>query len=223
MAVSTSIIFEKMVDTHNQSEDEDLYFSASDDDASASDDVFVEKPPTQIGPYTISVILGEGGYGIVYLADQQQPIRRRVALKVIKPGMDSKQVLARFEAERQALALLDHPNITKIFDAGATSTARPYFVMEYVDGVPITDYCDCNRLTIEERLQLFVQVCDAVQHAHQKGLIHRDLKPTNILVRTQDGHPLAKIIDFGVAKAVGQPLTDRTLHTGNGQLMGTPE
>jgi serine/threonine protein kinase len=161
--------------------------------------------------------------GIVYLAEQVEPIRRKVALKVIKPGMDSKRVIARFKAERQALALLDHPNIAHVHDAGTNEAGRPYFVMEYVKGLSITEYCDRHKLTIEERLRLFQQVCQAVQHAHQKGIIHRDIKPSNILVSMQDGKAVPKIIDFGVAKALRQPLTERTLATENSQLLGTPE
>jgi serine/threonine protein kinase len=161
--------------------------------------------------------------GIVYLAEQKQPIRRQVALKVIKPGMDSKRVIARFEAERQALALLDHPNIAHVHDAGTTETGRPYFVMEYVKGLSITEHCDRHKLAIEDRLGLFIQVCQAVQHAHQKGIIHRDIKPSNILVSLQDDQAVPKIIDFGVAKALAQPLTERTLATEESQLLGTPE
>jgi len=168
-------------------------------------------------------VLGEGGMGIVYLAEQQEPIRRKVALKVIKPGMDSKRVIARFEAERQALALLDHPNIAHVYDAGTTEAGLPYFVMEYVKGLSITEHCDREKLTIEDRLGLFVQVCQAVQHAHQKGIIHRDIKPSNILVLMQDDRAIPKIIDFGVAKALAQPLTERTLATEDSQLLGTPE
>ncbi|MBA4067691.1 MAG: serine/threonine protein kinase, partial [Isosphaera sp.] len=160
--------------------------------------------------------------GVVWLAEQTAPVRRQVALKVIRPGMDSRTVLARFEAERQALALMDHPNIAKVFDAGATADGRPFFVMELVDGVPITDYCDRHRLTPERRLGLFAAVCRAVQHAHQKGVIHRDIKPTNVLVTVYDGEPVPKVIDFGLAKATGQPLTDRTLATGLGAVAGTP-
>ena len=147
--------------------------------------------------------------GVVYMAEQTQPVRRKVALKVIKPGMDTRQVIARFEAERQALALMDHPNIAKVLDAGATDSGRPYFVMELVRGIPITEYCDQDRLSIRERLELFVLVCQAVQHAHQKGIIHRDLKPSNILVTLHDGVPVPKVIDFGVAKATGQSLTEQ--------------
>jgi serine/threonine protein kinase/Tfp pilus assembly protein PilF len=183
----------------------------------------MEKPGGKIGRYKLLSILGEGGMGIVYLAEQQQPIKRRVALKVIKPGMDSKRVFARFEAERQALALLDHPNIAHVHDAGTTEAARPYFVMEYVKGLPITEYCDQHKLTIENRLNLFRQVCLAVNHAHQKGIIHRDIKPSNILVSTQDDRVVPKIIDFGVAKALSMPLTEQTLATEDNQLLGTPE
>ncbi|HEY5909524.1 MAG TPA: serine/threonine-protein kinase [Verrucomicrobiae bacterium] len=176
----------------------------------------------RIGPYKLLQKLGEGGYGVVYMAEQEQPIRRRVALKIIKLGMDTKNVIARFEAERQALALMDHPNIARVLDAGATETGRPYFVMELVYGVKITEYCDQNRVGMRERLKLFVQVCNAVQHAHQKGIIHRDLKPSNIMVTMHDGVPVPKVIDFGIAKATEQRLTDKTLFTSYAQLMGTP-
>lgn len=177
----------------------------------------------QIGPYKLLSTLGEGGCGIVYLADQKRPVKRRVAIKVIKPGMDSKQVIARFKAEEQALALLDHPNISRVFSAGTTEAGRPYFVMEYVKGVPITEHCDRHKLKIEDRLDLFLQVCDAIQHAHQKGIIHRDIKPSNILVPIEGDSAMLKVIDFGVAKAISQPLTERTLFTEQGQLIGTPE
>ena len=150
------------------------------------------------------------------MAEQTEPVRRKVALKVIKAGMDTRQVVARFEAERQALALMDHPNIAKVFDGGATDAGRPYFVMELVKGVPITEFCDEHHLTPRQRLELFVPVCQAVQHAHQKGIIHRDLKPSNVLVALHDGEPVPKVIDFGVAKALGQQLTDKTLFTGFG-------
>jgi len=176
-----------------------------------------------IGRYKLLHVLGEGGMGIVYLAEQEEPIKRQVALKVIKPGMDSKRVIERFGAERQALALLDHPNIAHIHEADTTNSGRPYFVMEYVEGIPITEYCDRHRLTIEDRLDLFLQVCHAIHHAHQKGIIHRDIKPSNILISTQDDQAVPKIIDFGVAKAIVQPLTERTLVTEQGQLFGTPE
>ena len=182
-----------------------------------------EKPGDHIGHYKLLQQIGEGGCGVVYMAEQEQPIRRRVALKVIKLGMDTKAVVARFEAERQALALMDHPNIAKVLDAGATDTGRPYFVMELVRGIKITEYCDQNNLSTEERLNLFVQVCHAIQHAHQKGIIHRDIKPSNILVTVHDGKPLPKIIDFGIAKATsGQLLTDKTLFTAFEQFIGTP-
>jgi serine/threonine protein kinase/tetratricopeptide (TPR) repeat protein len=182
-----------------------------------------EGPGTVLGPYKLLEQLGEGGMGTVFMAEQTQPVRRKVALKVIKAGMDSKQVLARFEAERQALALMDHPNIARVLDAGCTDTGRPYFVMELIKGVPITTYCDEKRLTPRQRLELFVPVCQAVQHAHQKGIIHRDLKPSNILAALYDGIPVVKIIDFGVAKATGQQLTERTLFTGFGAVVGTLE
>src|SRR3954447_23423074 len=160
--------------------------------------------------------------GVVYVAEQHVPVRRKVALKVIKPGMDTRQVVARFEAERQALAMMDHPNIAKIFDGGVTESGRPYFVMELVRGVSITEYCDGERLPIRERLELFVLVCRAVQHAHQKGVIHRDLKPSNILVTLHDGVPVPKVIDFGIAKAAGPGLTEQTVYTAFTQLVGTP-
>jgi serine/threonine protein kinase len=182
-----------------------------------------EGPGTVIGPFLLKQQIGEGGFGVVFLAEQEQPVRRRLALKIVKPGMDTREVIARFEAERQALALMDHPHIAKVFDAGATDAGRPYFVMELVQGVPITDYCDQSQLTTCERLELFVTVCQAVQHAHQKGVIHRDLKPTNVLVAMQDGKPTPKIIDFGVAKAIGeQALTEHTLTTAFAQMVGTP-
>ena len=182
-----------------------------------------EKPGDRIGRYKLLQQIGEGGCGVVYMADQEEPVKRRVALKVIKPGMDSKQVLARFEAERQALALMDHPNIAKVLDAGATDNGRPYFVMELVKGIPITRYCDEKQLTTDSRLKLFVLVCQAIQHAHQKGIIHRDIKPSNILVADHDGTPVPKIIDFGIAKATtDQRLTDKTLFTAFEQFIGTP-
>ena len=181
-------------------------------------------PPREIGPYRLLEELGEGGFGVVYLAERREPMVQRVALKILKAGMDSRNVVARFEQERQALALMDHPNIARVFDAGQTEQGRPYFVMEYVRGEPINAYCDKRRLTIRARLELFSQVCDAVQHAHNKGVIHRDLKPSNILVvEAEDGRGRPVIIDFGVAKAIASRLTDMTLHTEQGVLIGTPE
>ena len=182
-----------------------------------------EKPGDKIGRYKLLQQIGEGGCGVVYMADQEEPIKRRVALKVIKPGMDTKEVLGRFEAERQALAMMDHPNIAKVFDAGATETGRPFFVMELVRGIPITRYCDENKFATKQRLELFMQVCHAIQHAHQKGIIHRDIKPSNVLVADHDGVPVPKIIDFGIAKATsGQTLTDKTVFTALEQFIGTP-
>src|SRR5580692_10286887 len=183
----------------------------------------LEKPGDRIGRYKLLQQIGEGGCGVVYLAEQEEPVRRQIAIKVIKLGMDTKIVISRFEAERQALALMDHPNIAKIFDAGATETGRPYFVMELVRGVKITDYCDQNNVPVEQRLELFILVCQAIQHAHQKGIIHRDIKPSNILVADHDGVPVPKIIDFGIAKAItGQTLTDKTVFTALEQFIGTP-
>ena len=182
-----------------------------------------ETPGTMIGRYKLLQLIGEGGFGVVYLAEQTEPVRRQVALKLIKPGMDSKNVLARFGAERQALALMDHPNIAKVLDAGTAENGRPYFIMELVKGQPITKYCDAHRLTPRERLELFGPICQAVQHAHQKGIIHRDLKPSNVLVGIYDGRPVVKIIDFGVAKAAGQRLTEQTLFTEFGAVVGTLE
>ena len=181
-----------------------------------------ELPGAVVGQYKLLEQIGEGGFGVVFMAEQQQPIRRKVALKVLKPGMDTRQVVARFEAERQALGQMDHPNIALVFDGGATASGRPYFVMELVRGVPVTDFSDQNRLSIPERLELFVDVCHAVQHAHQKGIIHRDIKPSNVLVTLHDDRALIKVIDFGIAKATGQQLTDKTLFTNFAQMIGTP-
>src|SRR5262249_49728167 len=175
-----------------------------------------------IGHYRLMEEIGEGGMGLVFVAEQQHPVRRKVALKVIKPGMDTRQVVARFEAERQALALMDHPNIAKVLDGGARGAGRPSFVIELVRGVSITRFCDDGHLSVRERLTLFLDVCSAVQHAHQKGVIHRDLKPSNVLVTSHDGTPVVKVIDFGVAKAIGQQLTDKTIYTQLTQLVGTP-
>jgi serine/threonine protein kinase len=183
----------------------------------------IEGPGSVIGPYKLLQPIGEGGMGVVYMAQQQSPIRREVALKIIKPGMDTRQVIARFEAERQALALMNHPNIARILDAGVTETGRPYFVMDLVVGAPITEYCDANALPLRERLSLLVTACEAVQHAHRKGIIHRDLKPSNIMITLYDGVPVPKIIDFGIAKAVDRELTEKTLFTAYGQMVGTPQ
>lgn len=182
-----------------------------------------EAPGATIGPYRLLQQIGEGGMGVVFMAEQHRPVHRTVALKIIKPGMDSRQVVARFEAERQALALMDHPNIAHVLDAGTTESGRPYFVMELVKGLPITQYCDQKRLSPRERLELFLPVCQAVQHAHQKGIIHRDLKPSNVMIALYDGRPVPKIIDFGVAKATGQKLTERTMFTEYGAILGTLE
>ena len=177
---------------------------------------------TYIGPYKLIEQIGDGGMGVVYMAAQKEPVRRNVALKVIKAGMDTQQVVARFEAERQAMAMMNHPNIAKVLDAGATDTGRPYFVMELVKGAPITEFCDGHKLDTQHRLKLFITVCHAVQHAHQKGLIHRDIKPSNVMVEMHDVTPVPKVIDFGVAKAIGQQLTDKSLHSGFFQMVGTP-
>ncbi len=181
-----------------------------------------EGPGTVIGRYKLLEKIGEGGMAVVYMAEQTEPIRRKVALKIIKLGMDTRQVIARFEAERQALAVMDHPNIARVFDAGATETGRPYFVMELVTGVSITEYCDANHLSTQGRLALFVQVCGAIQHAHQKGIIHRDIKPSNVMVTMHDGRSIPKVIDFGIAKATNQRLTEKTLFTRYAQIIGTP-
>jgi len=183
----------------------------------------IEAVGTVIGPYKLLEKIGEGGMAVVYMADQERPFRRRVALKIIKLGMDTKRVVARFEAERQALAMMDHPNIAKVLDAGTTQAGRPYFVMELVRGVSITEYCDANKLSTQERLDLFIPVCNAVHHAHQKGIIHRDLKPSNIMVTLHDGKPVPKVIDFGIAKAINQRLTEHTLFTRYSEMIGTPE
>ncbi|MHC4626159.1 MAG: serine/threonine protein kinase, partial [Planctomycetota bacterium] len=176
-----------------------------------------------IGRYKLLDEIGEGGMAIVYMAEQSEPIRRKVALKIIKLGMDTKQVIARFEAERQVLAMMDHPNVAKVLDAGATDAGRPYFVMELVKGVSITEYCDKNKLDTRQRLDLFIQVCNAVEHAHQKGIIHRDLKPANVMVTLHDGTPVPRVIDFGISKATNQRLTEKTLFTRYSQMIGTPE
>jgi serine/threonine protein kinase len=200
-----------------------LEITAASQQSSDSPERPTERPGSIIGTYKLLEVIGQGGMGVVYAAEQKQPLQRRVALKIIKPGMDSLQIVARFEAERQALALMDHPHIARVFDGGVTPAGRPYFVMELVKGVPITQYCDQNRLSMADRLRLFIPVCQAIQHAHQKGIIHRDLKPSNVLVAEYDEQPVAKIIDFGVAKPVGATLTDKTVYTHFGQLVGTLE
>ena len=203
-------------------QDAGAFLGGAEQQDATRDQPVAERPGTIIGPYKLLEQIGEGGFGLVFMAEQQQPVRRKVALKILKPGMDTRQVIARFEAERQALALMDHPNIARVLDAGETGSGRPHFVMELVKGVPITDYCDQNRLTTRERLALFTHVCHAVQHAHHKGIIHRDLKPSNVMVTLHDGVPVVKVIDFGIAKALGQQLTDKTLFTGFAQMVGTP-
>jgi serine/threonine protein kinase/tetratricopeptide (TPR) repeat protein len=209
-------LLEVGAEAHNVASEEDV-------PSLTSVGVLMEKPGTRIGRYRLLRVLGEGGMGIVYLAQQTEPVKREVALKVIKPGMDSKRVIARFEAEQQALALMEHPHVARVHDAGLTPSGRPYFVMEHVKGIPITEYCDKNKMNIEERLRLFLHVCEAIQYSHQKGIIHRDIKPSNILVNIEDGEAAPKVIDFGVARAISQPLTNRTFHTEQGQLIGTPE
>src|SRR5438105_6960152 len=191
--------------------------------AATVDEPVSERPGTLIGPYKLLQQIGEGGMGTVFMAEQTQPVQRKVALKVIKAGMDSRQVITRFEAERQALAMMDHVNIARVFDGGTTESGRPYFVMELVNGVPITKYCDDNCLTPRERLELFMPVCQALQHAHQKGIIHRDVKASNVMITLYDGKPVPKVIDFGVAKATEQRLTERTLFTQYGTMVGTLE
>jgi eukaryotic-like serine/threonine-protein kinase len=175
----------------------------------------------EYGPYRLLKRLGEGGMGEVWLAEQIHPVHRRVAIKIIRAGMDTARVVARFEAERQALAMMDHPAIAKVFDAGTTPEGRPFFVMEYVPGESITSYCNRQRLPVRDRLDLFIHLCEGIQHAHQKGIIHRDLKPSNVLVAVQDDHPAPRIIDFGVAKAIVQPVTDNPLRTEMGTIVGT--
>ncbi len=191
-------------------------------DGNLRSDTLTSKVGSTIGPFKLREILGEGGMGIVFVAEQHKPVRRKVALKIIKPGMDSQEVISRFEAERQALALMEHPNIAKVFDAGTTELGRPYFIMELVKGLPITEHCDSNKLGNRDRLNLFLQVCHAIQHAHQKGIIHRDLKPSNVIVATNDTIAVVKVIDFGVAKAIGQNLSDQSLYTNFNQMIGTP-
>jgi eukaryotic-like serine/threonine-protein kinase len=217
---------EKLLATHDRAAAGILDRGAEGDFVLASlspeSQLTTEGPGALIGPYKLKEKIGEGGFGLVFVAEQQEPVRRKVALKIIKPGMDTREVIARFESERQALALMDHPNIAHVLDAGATASGRPYFVMELVRGVDITEYCDCNQLANRDRLELFISVCHAVQHAHQKGIIHRDLKPSNVLVTLHDGKPVVKVIDFGVAKALNQQLTDSSIYTRFAQMIGTP-
>jgi non-specific serine/threonine protein kinase/serine/threonine-protein kinase len=182
----------------------------------------VGQPNTSIGPYLLIRLLGSGGMGEVWLAEQTRPVHRRVALKLIKAGMDTREIVARFQSERQALAMMDHPSIAKVFDAGSTSQGRPYFAMEYIAGICITEYCDRQKLAVRERLELFVDLCDGAQHAHQKAIIHRDLKPSNVLVSEVDGKPTPRIIDFGVAKALSPGMTEESLYTRLGVVVGTP-
>ena len=211
---------EALLEVHEQDQD---FLRSADEPAPTQDEPLTEDAGTVIGRYKLLQKIGEGGFGVVFMAEQQSPVVRKVALKVIKPGMDSHVVIARFEAERQALALMDHPNIAHILDGGVTESGRPYFVMELVKGLPITEYCDKNELSMEDRLRLFVDVCRAVQHAHQKGIIHRDLKPSNIMVTLHDGKPVPRVIDFGVSKALHQRLTEKTLFTAFGQMIGTAQ
>ncbi|HEY7154963.1 MAG TPA: serine/threonine-protein kinase, partial [Gemmataceae bacterium] len=199
-----------------------LDLPAVPEEATGAYQSLTEGPGTVIGPYKLLQMIGEGGFGVVYMAEQLEPVRRMVALKIIKPGMDTALVIARFETERQALALMDHPHIAKILDAGTTESGRPYFVMELIKGIPITEFCDKNHMPAEARLKLFLDVCHAIQHAHHKGIIHRDIKPSNVMVTLHDGVPVVKVIDFGVAKATGQKLTEKTLFTAYGQMIGTP-
>jgi len=193
-----------------------------DTDVILDESIVSEDSGTIIGRYKLLEKIGEGGMAVIYMAEQEEPIRRKAALKIIKLGMDTRQVIARFEAERQALAMMDHPNIAKVFDAGSTETGRPYFVMELVTGVCITEYCDKNRISINKRLKLFMSVCNAIHHAHQKGIIHRDIKPSNIMVTLHNGEPVPKVIDFGIAKAINQRLTEKTLFTRYAHMIGTP-
>ena len=211
---------EKLLDAHFQNGS--ILDSSLGCETLLNDTASPEQPGTRIGNYKLLQQIGEGGFGVVYMAEQCAPVQRMVAIKIIKLGMDSKQVVARFEAERQALAMMDHPNIARVLDGGTTENGRPYFVMDLVRGVPLTEYCDTNHLDVAERLKLFVDVCHAVQHAHHKGVIHRDLKPSNVMVTLHDDRPVPKVIDFGVAKALNQRLTEKTLFTAYGQMIGTP-
>jgi len=212
---------ESLLKSHEQAEDF-LKASPGDIEVTWDESPLAEAPGTVVGRYKLLEKIGEGGMAVVYMAEQEEPIRRKVALKIIKLGMDTRQVIARFEAERQALAMMDHPNIAKVLDAGATDTGRPYFVMELVTGVAITEYCDENNISTRDRLSLFIQICNAIQHAHQKGIIHRDIKPSNIMITLHDSKPCPKVIDFGIAKAMNQRLTEKTLFTHYAHIIGTP-
>ncbi|MHC4629360.1 MAG: serine/threonine protein kinase, partial [Planctomycetota bacterium] len=212
---------EELLKSHEQAGDF-MEAPAPEAELALEDSALTEGPGSVIGRYKLLEKIGEGGFGAVWAAAQKKPVRRRVALKIIKLGMDTREVIARFEAERQALAMMDHPNIAKVLDAGSTNTGRPYFVMELVRGIPITEYCDQAKLSVQHRLGLFIKVCNAVQHAHQKGVIHRDIKPSNILITLHDGVPVPRIIDFGIAKATQMELTEKTLYTQHHQFIGTP-
>jgi len=213
---SAMMKFESDLGARSASGDEDTTSLAQSESFSA-------EISNNIGNYQVLQKIGEGGMAIVYKAEQHRPVRRIVALKVIKPGLESREIISRFEAERQALAVMNHPNVAKVFDAGISSDGRPYFVMEYVPGEPITTYCDRHKLTTRQRLELFIHACEAVHHSHQKAIIHRDIKPSNVLVMVADGKPVVKVIDFGVAKALDHRLTEKTLFTERGQIIGTPE
>ncbi len=221
---------ERLLGAHNLPDnplDRPIGGSADGQGSELNPTILLNSPMTEmagalIGPYRLMEQIGEGGFGLVFVAQQEEPVRRKVAVKIIKPGMDSREVIARFEAERQALAMMDHPNIARVLEAGTTETGRPYFVMELVRGVPITAFCDQHELNLRECLELFVSVCGALQHAHQKGVIHRDIKPSNVLVTLHDGIPVPKVIDFGIAKAIGQSLTDKTIYTRFNAMIGTP-
>ncbi|HEC04372.1 MAG TPA: serine/threonine protein kinase, partial [Phycisphaerales bacterium] len=213
---------EALLNAHEKAGDDFLESLPIGDTITLDSPSLTEGPGTVVGPYKLLEKIGEGGMAVVYLAEQERPLRRRVAVKIIKLGMDTKQVIARFEAERQALAIMDHPNIAKVLDAGTTETNRPYFVMELVKGMSITEYCDRHQMSARERSELFIQVCHAIQHAHQKGIIHRDIKPSNVMVTQRDDRPVPKVIDFGTAKALNQRLTEKTLFTSHAQIIGTP-
>ncbi|MFK7770124.1 MAG: serine/threonine protein kinase [Mariniblastus sp.] len=220
---SQQIRIEKLVEQHFQNTNVLDFTSGGSNTTKSRTDLDSVGPGSEIGPYKLLQEIGVGGMGVVFMAEQTAPVQRKVAIKIIKPGMDSKNVIARFEAERQALAMMEHPNITKVFDAGVCEAGRPYFVMELITGMSIVKYCDKKKLDLRQRMELFFKVCNAVQHAHQKGVIHRDIKPSNIMVTDLDGVAVPKIIDFGIAKAIDKPLTEKTLFTSYGNMVGTPE